>query len=87
MRINEQKFSIPKEIGDDLPQEGKMERNLVDFDKGCYLGQEVLTRLHAMGKVQKQVMAIRLGNQNTFAQPSRIGILMEIKQWDKLNHW
>lgn len=77
MRINEQKFSIPKEIGaDDLPQEGGMERNAVDFDKGCYLGQEVMARLHAMGKVQKQVMAIRLEKKNIFPHSLPIGILL-----------
>jgi folate-binding protein YgfZ len=42
-----------------LPQEAGMERSAVDFDKGCYLGQEVMARLHAMGKVQRQVLAIR----------------------------
>jgi folate-binding protein YgfZ len=77
MKINEQKFSIPKEIGvDDLPQEAGMERSAVDFDKGCYLGQEVMARLHAMGKVQRQVLAIRLERKN-FSPPSLpIGILL-----------
>ena len=80
MRINEQKFSIPKEIGaDDLPQEAGIERNAVDFDKGCYLGQEVMARLHAMGKVQRQVMAIRLEKKNISPPSLPISILFEDK--------
>ena len=80
MRINQQKFSIPKEIGaDDLPQEAGMERNAVDFDKGCYLGQEVMARLHAMGKVQRQVMAIRLEKKNISPPNLPVGILFENK--------
>ena len=79
MRINEHKFSIPKEIGaDDLPQEAGMERIAIDFDKGCYLGQEVMARLHAMGKVQRQVMAIRW--EKNISPPSLpVGILFENK--------
>ncbi len=32
---------------------------LVDFDKGCYVGQEVIARLDAYDKVQRGVVAIR----------------------------
>jgi len=43
---------------DEFPQEGGLERIAVDFDKGCYLGQEVMARIHAMGKVRKQAVAV-----------------------------
>ena len=44
--------------GDEFPQEGGLETIAVDFDKGCYLGQEVMARIHAMGKVRKQAVAV-----------------------------
>ncbi|MEK9784079.1 MAG: tRNA-modifying protein YgfZ, partial [Opitutales bacterium] len=44
--------------GDEFPQEGGLEAIAVDFDKGCYLGQEVMARIHAMGKVRKQAVAV-----------------------------
>ena len=62
-RIKGRKYSIPAEVGaDDLPQEAGLEKSFVDFNKGCYLGQEVMARLHAMGQVQRQVVSIRWGN-------------------------
>ena len=30
----------------------------VDFDKGCYLGQEVMARLHAMGRVRRNSQVV-----------------------------
>ena len=60
LRIQNGNFSIPTEIGqEDLPQEAVMENYAVDFNKGCYLGQEVMARLHAMGQVQKHVLTVR----------------------------
>ena len=62
-RIKGRKYSIPAEVGaDDLPQEAGLEKSFVDFNKGCYLGQEVMARLHAMGQVQRQVVSIRWGD-------------------------
>ena len=58
-RIEAGLASVPQEIGaNDLPQEGRMEIVAVDFDKGCYLGQEVMARIHAMGKVRRLVYPI-----------------------------
>ena len=60
LRIQNGNFSIPAEIGqEDLPQEAAMENYAVDFNKGCYLGQEVMARLHAMGQVQKHILTVR----------------------------
>lgn len=48
--------AVPIDLGaDDLPQEGGLEAIAVSFDKGCYLGQEVMARLHAMGRPQRQL--------------------------------
>jgi len=36
-----------------LPQEALLERVAVDFDKGCYVGQEVVSRLKSVGRVNR----------------------------------
>lgn len=52
-------FSIPCEIGpNELPQEAGLEKLFVDFNKGCYLGQEVMARLHSMGQVQRKTVTV-----------------------------
>ncbi|MCB1104704.1 MAG: folate-binding protein YgfZ [Cephaloticoccus sp.] len=49
--------AVPRDIGaDDLPQEGGLERDAVSFTKGCYLGQEVMARLQAMGRVRRRLV-------------------------------
>jgi folate-binding protein YgfZ len=56
-RITNRVARVPLEIGEtELPQEGGLEAGLIDFDKGCYLGQEVMARIHAMGKVQRTLI-------------------------------
>ncbi len=58
-RIQSGLVAVPSEIGpEDLPQEGGLEEECVDFQKGCYLGQEVMARIHAMGKVRRTVRAV-----------------------------
>ena len=42
--------------GEEFPQEG-LETIAVDFDKVA-TGQEVMARIHAMGKVRKQAVAV-----------------------------
>lgn len=53
--------SIPFDVGPgDLPQEGNLERDAVSFDKGCYLGQEVMARIHSMGQVRRTLARVQL---------------------------
>ena len=40
---------------DSLPQEARFESIAVDFDKGCYVGQEVVSRLKSVGRVNKRI--------------------------------
>ncbi|MBK1876887.1 YgfZ/GcvT domain-containing protein [Pelagicoccus mobilis] len=44
----------------DLPQELGLEVDAVSFSKGCYLGQEVMARLHAMGRVRKALAVLSI---------------------------
>lgn len=69
-RIRAGLVSVPDEIGpNDLPQEGGLSESSVDFDKGCYLGQEVMARLHAMGKARRQAVVIRWSSPNSISTP------------------
>ena len=53
--------SIPREIGPaDLPQEGGLEGDAISFTKGCYLGQEVMARLRAMGRVRRSLASVHV---------------------------
>jgi folate-binding protein YgfZ len=51
--------AIPGEFGpQDLPQEAGLETVAISFNKGCYLGQEVMARLHAMGQVRRRLLRV-----------------------------
>ncbi len=40
---------------DTLPQEARLDEWAVDFDKGCYVGQEVVSRLRSVGRVNRRL--------------------------------
>ena len=44
-----------------LPQESRLESAL-HFDKGCYLGQEIIARLQYRGHVNKKLVGMKLNN-------------------------
>lgn len=55
--------SVPADCGpSDLPQESGMESFAVSFDKGCYLGQEVMARLHAQGRPTRTLARVVAGS-------------------------
>ena len=83
LRLQAGTFRAGMEIGEDeFPQEGGLEKEAVDFDKGCYLGQEVMARIHAMGKVRNSAVVV----QGTTPAPSSLplGILDNGKKVGKL---
>jgi hypothetical protein len=50
---------IPMDIGPgDMPGEGGLERDAVSFTKGCYLGQEVVARMHNVGRPQRGLFVV-----------------------------
>ncbi len=51
--------------GNELPQEARLEA-AVDFEKGCYLGQETVARIHYRGHVNRVLSGLRL---ESFARP------------------
>lgn len=50
-------------------QLGLEQRNWVHFDKGCYLGQEIITRMHHLGKA-KQLMQLRSPSPSLIRSPT-----------------
>lgn len=59
-RIDRGRPSVPDEIGAaDMPGEGGLERDAISFTKGCYLGQEVVARMHNVGKAQRCLFVVR----------------------------
>lgn len=59
MRLKSGIPSIPQEIGpSDLPGEGGLVGNGVSLTKGCYLGQEVVARMHNVGRAQRALFLI-----------------------------
>ncbi len=66
--------AIPKDIGSgELPQEGKLEDGAVSFTKGCYLGQEVMSRLHSMGQVKRHLALVKADRELPYGAPVRSG--------------
>ena len=45
-----------------LPLECGIESRAVSFNKGCYIGQEVLNRIHAVGHVNKELRGLHLAD-------------------------
>ena len=43
-----------------LPQEAGIETRAVSFNKGCYIGQEVINRVRTMGQVSRRLRGLRL---------------------------
>ncbi len=52
--------AVPADIGpDDLPNEGGLETIAISYTKGCYLGQEVMSRLKNLGQVRRRLLRVR----------------------------
>ncbi len=45
-----------------LPQEADRDAAAIDFGKGCYLGQETVARLDALGQVQRKLVTWAIGS-------------------------
>lgn len=51
--------AVPVELGaGDLPGEGALESVAVSFTKGCYLGQEVVARMHNLGTPRRALYRV-----------------------------
>lgn len=52
-----------------LPQELSIDRRTISFKKGCYLGQETVARLDALGQVQKKLVKLRIQGDGRLPLP------------------
>jgi len=77
-----------------LPQEADRDSAAISFTKGCYLGQETVARLDALGQVQKKLVLWKvhstskppLGTQLT-ANENVVGRLTSVVQGDLPDQW
>lgn len=61
LRVEQQTPWFGLEIDEsNLPQELCRDEKAISFEKGCYLGQETVARLDAMGHVNQQLVCFRL---------------------------
>ena len=49
-----------------FPQECGIENRAVSYTKGCYIGQEVLNRIHTLGHVNRELTGLSLANDLEF---------------------
>jgi tRNA-modifying protein YgfZ len=57
---------------DNLPQEIDRDSRAISFVKGCYLGQETVARIDALGHVNKILRGLRIENESVPAQGSQL---------------
>ena len=54
--------SWPNEVNSSaFPQEAGLESEVMDFSKGCYIGQEILSRIKMTGKMPRRLVSWRQG--------------------------
>ena len=64
---------VPRDIGPgELPNEGGLDAVAVSYTKGCYLGQEVMARLKAMGTVRRRLVRVRAGGRLAQVVPTAL---------------
>ncbi len=62
----------PRAFGEtDLPQETSMGIDAISYNKGCYLGQEVMARIKSMGRVRRQLIPAQLNGLISVGTESR----------------
>lgn len=58
----------PHELnGDTFPPEAGLEDTAMDFTKGCYIGQEILSRIRTTGKMPRQLVRWEAADRKTIA--------------------
>ncbi len=57
--LNKEVFLTTTTVGKFLPQELALSGDALSFTKGCYLGQEVIARLHYLGRLKRSLKVIK----------------------------
>ena len=69
----------PETVGKFIPNEIKLDQHGgLSFDKGCYTGQEIIARLHYLGKSKKQLSQVNIKLSDETTVPGDIICSMEI---------
>jgi len=58
---------------DTIPQEAGLNERAVNFEKGCYVGQETVARLHWRGKPNRHLRGLRLSRPAEHGDPLTLG--------------
>ena len=53
---------------DTLPAEAGLDVNAIDFHKGCYIGQEVISRIKSVGRVNRKLVRLRASDDHRGAE-------------------
>jgi tRNA-modifying protein YgfZ len=59
--------------GELMPAEAGITERAVDFEKGCYIGQEPVARLHYRGKPNRRLRGLRLSAPSRSGEALRLG--------------
>lgn len=73
LRIHHGQPAVGKEITDEYNPHEVGLYPFINFEKGCYIGQEVIARLDSYQKVQRQLMGVTLEVDEACVQPGSAG--------------
>jgi folate-binding protein YgfZ len=59
--------------GETMPQEAGINERAVDFEKGCYVGQETVARLHWRGRPNRHLRGLRLSQPAEHGEEIKLG--------------
>jgi folate-binding protein YgfZ len=59
--------------GNTIPEEAALNERAVNFEKGCYVGQETVARLHYRGKPNRHLRGLRLSEPAERGAPIELG--------------
>jgi folate-binding protein YgfZ len=77
-----------------LPLECGIESRAIVYNKGCYIGQEVINRIHSVGHVNKELRGLRLADDlktlpqkhdKLFHAGKEVGYVTSAVKWPSLN--
>jgi folate-binding protein YgfZ len=57
---------------ENLPQEVGRDREAISFTKGCYLGQETVARIDALGHVNQRIVGVRISGSDVPARGTEL---------------
>jgi tRNA-modifying protein YgfZ len=85
-----------KELGEDvIPNEAGLDQRAISYTKGCYVGQEVISRLKSMGHVNRKLRGVQLISGSTLTAGDKLvndagqltGIVTSASKSERLPGW